>query len=374
MNRLFFFIVLFFWGICANAESVQINGIYYNLDDNAKVAEVTSHLNHKYSGEISIPAQVSYGGYSYSVTSIGYPAFFSCSDLTSVTIPNSVKSIGVSAFFGCRGLSSLTIPNSVTSIGEGAFSYCNLNSINVENGNTVYDSRDNCNAIIRTAYNTLIVGCKNTTIPNSVTSIGNAAFSNCSELTSVTIPNSVTYIDQYAFAGCHDLTSLAIPNSVKSIGVGAFSGCSGLTSLTISNSVTSIGEYAFLGCGSLASLAIPNSVTYIASAAFDECGNLNSINVENGNIVYDSRDNCNAIIRTADNTLIKGCKNTIIPNSVTSIGYAAFQDCFKLTLVTIPNSVTSIGQSAFSGCSGLTSVTIPASVTSIGIAAFSGCI
>ena len=206
------------------------------------------------------------------MTSIGNYAFSRCSSLTSVTIGNSVTSIGNDAFWGC---SSLT-------------------SIKVETGNTKLDSRNDCNAIIETATNTLIAGCKNTTIPNSVTSIGNYAFSGCSSLTSVTIPNSVTSIGLSAFKGCSGLKSITIPNSVTSIGDSAFSGCSGLTSITIPNSVTSISDFAFSGCTRLTSITIPNSVT--------------------------------------------------------SIGQYAFSGCSGLTSVTIPNSVTSIGNYAFNGC------------------------
>jgi len=198
------------------------------------------------------------------------------------------------------------------------------------------------------------------TIPNSITSIGACAFNECSGLTSVTIPNSVTSIGESAFYNCKGLTSITIPNSVTSIGEGAFSGCSSLTSVTIPNSVTSIGEGAFSGCSSLTSVTIPNSVTSIGE-------------VESGNTKYDSRDNCNAIIETATNALIIGCKKTIIPNNVTSIGDGAFSYCRSLTSITIPNSITSIGYGAFDSCSSLTSITIPNSVTSIGEQTFSGC-
>ena len=275
------------------------------------------------------------------VTSIGPSAFFDCEGLTSVTIPNSVTSIGDWAFYACKGLTSVTIPNSVTSIGESAFLGC--------------------------------TGLTSVTIPNSVTSIGDYAFHSCTGLTSVTIPNSVTSIGGNAFEGCTGLTSVTIPNSVTSIGDSAFSGCTGLTSVTIPNSVTSIGDYAFFDCEGLTSVTIPNSVTSIGSSAFSACYSLASIIVEQGNTMYDSRDNCNAIIETSTNELISGCNNTVIPNSVTSIGDYAFADCTGLTSVTIPNSVTSIGDGAFRFCYGLTSVTIPNSVTSIGPSAFFDC-
>ena len=311
------------------------------------------------------------------------------------------------AFLGCSSLISITIPNSVTSIGEMAFDSCDkLTSMVVESGNIIYDSRENCNAIIETATNTLIAGCQNTiipssvmsiggaafsgcsslisitipnsvtsigwsafygcssltsvTIPNSVTSIGENAFSDCSSLTFITIPNSVTNIEYATFYNCSSLTSITIPNSVTSIGWSAFSRCSSLTSITIPNSVTSIGMYAFLGCSSLISITIPNSVTSIGEMAFDSCDKLTSMVVESGNIIYDSRENCNAIIETATNTLIAGCQNTIIPNSVTSIGNDAFWCCSSLTSITIPNSVTSIGEGAFEYCSSLDTIHVKA--------------
>jgi hypothetical protein len=286
-----------------------------------------------------------------SVTSIGGYAFDGCTGLTSVTIPEGVTSIGCKAFSGCTGLTSVTIPNSVTSIDGSVFEGCTeLTSIIVEEGNLVYDSRENCNAIIKTETNELISGCQSTIIPNSVTNIG---------------------ID--AFYGCTGLTSITIPEGVTSIGWQAFSGCTGLTSVTIPNSVASIGSYAFSGCTGLTSITIPESVTSIGSSAFSGSNNLTSIIVEEGNIVYDSRVNCNAIIETETNDLIIGCKSTIIPNSVTSIGYSAFGGCSSLTAITIPEGVTRIGDSAFGGCSSLTAITIPEGVTRIGDNAFNSC-
>ena len=210
-------------------------------------------------------------------------------------------------------------------------------------------------------------------IPNSVTSIGQGAFVYCSSLTSVEIGNSVTSIGDYAFSNCSSLTSVIIGNSVTSIGEGAFVYCSSLTSIQIPNSVTSIGEWALGYCSSLTSIEIGNSVTSIGNNAFAYCESLTNIVVDYDNAVYESRNGCNAIIETASNTLIAGCKNTIIPNGVTSIGDIAFNGCSSLTSIQIPNSVTSIGDWAFAYCSGLSSIEIPNSVTSIGDRAFYGC-
>ncbi len=248
-----------------------------------------------------------------------------------------------------------------------------MTSMKVESGNTIYDSRNNCNAIIETSSNTLISGCINTTIPNSVTSIGHGAFKGCSGLTSVTIPNSVTSIGVEAFSYCSGLTSVTIPNSVTSIRSGAFRSCSGLTSVTIPNSLTIIEYCVFEDCSSLTAITIPKSVWFISTRAFANCSSLTSMKVESGNTKYDSRNNCNAIIETSSNTLISGCINTTIPNSVTSIGQSAFWNCSGLTSVTIPESVTSIGDLAFVYCSDLTSVIIPNSVTSIGNSVFADC-
>ena len=393
-TRILTLIMSLFVTMMAFAYDAKISGIYYNFDETNKTAEVTYHSSdyNSYSGDIVIPASVSYDGIAYNVTSIGDYAFSDCSYLTSITIPNSVTSIGNSAFSSCSSLTSISIGNSVTSIGDYAFSDCSrLTSI---------------------------------TIPNSVTSIGNNAFSGCSSLTSITIPNSVTSIGNYAFNGCRSLTSITIPNSVTSIGSSAFSGCSNiaeihisdiakwcdidfkgsasnplynknaclyvsgnkitelvipegvdsiknyafynyaqLTSITIPNSVTSIGEWAFYYCSSLTSITIPNSVTSIGNYAFSGCTSLTSITIPNSVTSIGGRafSSCSSLI------------SITIPNSVTSIGDEAFLYCSRLTSITIPNSVTSIGNSAFYACSSLTSIEIPNSVTSIGDDAFYWC-
>ena len=331
--------------------------------------------------------------FSDDVTSIGYEAFYYCTGLTSITIPNSVKSIGYEAFSGCTGLTSITIPNSVTDIVYGAFSGCDgLTSIIVESGNTIYDSRNNCNAIIETATNTLIQGCNTTVIPNSVTSIEDEAFKGCTGLTSITIPNSVTSIGDYAFNGCTGLTSITIGNSVTRIGGWAFMDCMGLTSITIPNSVTDIGYRAFAGCTGLTSITIPNSVTSIGDGAFVGCNNLKSVSINSDSIVSVNRKSPSSISSIfgsqvteyilgddvhsiGDYTFYENVTliSVSIGNSVTSIGKYAFYGCAGLTSITIPNSATSIGERAFDGCTGLTSITIPNSVMEIGGEAFTDC-
>lgn len=212
---------------------------------------------------------------------IGDYVFAGKSTLTSIEIPDSVTSIGTGALRSCPNLTSVVIGDSVESVGYDAFIECSsIASIRVRLSNTNYDSRENCNALIETGSNTLIAGCMNTVIPNSVTSIGGSAFRGCSGLTSVTIPNSVTSIGGNAFYGCTGLTSITIPNSVTSIGEYAFDGCSGLTSVTIPNSVTSIGVDAFRDCSGLTSITIGNSVTSIGARAFYYCPGLSSVTCE----------------------------------------------------------------------------------------------
>ena len=343
--KLLLVLLLSMTNMVAFAYDAKVDGIYYIFSGTE--ATVTylnwgSFNKSAYSGNVVIPETVTYNGTTYSVTSIGSDAFYFCSGLTSVTIPNSVTSIGEQAFIYCRGLTSITIPNSVTSIGVSAF-YDTAWYNNKPDG-LVYAGK------VAYKYKGTMPPNTNVVLEEGTLGIGDVAFLSCSCLTSVTIPNSLTSIGYQAFAYCSGLTSVIIPNSVTTIGGGAFSGCSGLTGVTIPNSVTSIGV-----------------------GAFYNCSGLTSITIESENTKYDSRNNCNAIIEKSTNTLVTGCMNTVIPNSVTNIGSYAFYNCSGLTSITIPNSVTSIGGWAFQSCSGLTSIAIPNSVTSIEIEAFRGC-
>lgn len=227
-QKTFLFVLALLSSLMARAYDAQINGIYYNLNSSTRQATVT-YGDTKYIRSVSIPTTVAYNGTTYNVTSIGDEAFSECPTLVSITIPNSVTSIGDECFCECYNLTSITIPQSVTVIADEAFASCpGLSSISVESGNTVYDSRNNCNAIIETATNTLIAGCKNTVIPDGVATIGKSAFFECSNLTSVIIPNSVNTIVKAAFYGCSSLSSVVIGNSVTSIGKEVFYDCSSL--------------------------------------------------------------------------------------------------------------------------------------------------
>ena len=314
-----------------------------------------------------------------SVTSINYEAFRSCESLTSVTIPDSVTSIGKQAFLDCTSLTSVTIPDSVTSIGDSAFCNCkSLTSVTIPGSVTRIGEYafSKCESLT------------SVTIPNSVTSTGWGAFSNCAALTGIRVAegNSHYSSDASGVLFSKDKTTLvqcpgafsgsyAIPNSVTSIGDYAFSGCSSLTSVTIPDSVTSIGKWAFSECKSLTSVTIPGSVTSIGVGAFASCTSLTGIWVAEGSSYYAS--DASGVLFNKDMTTLVQCPGAFaaytIPDSVTRIGERAFYYCTSLTSVTIPNSVRSIGKWAFSHCTSLTSVTIPNSVTSIGDGAFASC-
>ncbi len=505
--------LLLLFGQSLFAHDFEANGIFYDItsSEDLTIEVADNDYYGSYSGDVVIPASITYNGTTYSVTSIGNNAFYNNTDLTSIEIPSSVTSIGEYAFYECTGLTNIEIPSSVTSIGEYAFYGCTgLTSIEIPDGVTNIE-------VYAFQYCT---GLTSIEIPSSVTSISDYVFSGCTGLTSIRIPSGVTSIGGGAFSKCTGLTSIEISNSVTSIGNWAFSGCTGLTSIEIPNSVTSIGGYAFSSCTALMHVTIYNTFTRITNGVFDDCPNLvcneydnacylgnpndlylilihakseniisctihpnckyicsyafkdcsqikdiyisenvlyvcqgafsgfcgivhiNSnlfyiklgapvgpfcstkaksfilgdnvlsigqytfaenheltsvyigknmneigygcssfygcenltvLKVDKENQTFDSRDNCNAIINTATNTLKLGCKSTIIPNTVTSIGEYAFSGCTGLTNIVIPSSVTSIGSIAFEGCTGLTSIEIPSSVTSIGSGAFWGC-
>ena len=387
-----------------NEESNWENGVLYIGNHLIEAKDTLSGAYTIKAGAKTIAGSAFYGCTSLtaitipdSITHIGDMAFAYCYNLASITIPDSVTFIGDSAFSSCDSLASVTIGGSVTYIGDGAFYWCSsLASVTIPDSVTYIGDEAflDCDSLA------------SVTIGGSVTYIGDGAFLYCSSLVSITVDpdnavyhsdgncliekasktliagcntdvipsdGSVTSIGDWAFCGCDSLTSITIPDSVTSLGSYAFYDCDRLDSVTIPNSVTSIGYEAFSDCNSLASVTIGAGVTSIGDDAFSNCGSLASIIVDPDNAVYHSDGNC--VIETASKTLIAGCKNSVIPSdgSVTYIGEDAFSGCDSLTSITIPDSVTSIDEYAFWYCTSLVSITIPNSVTYIGSSAFENC-
>ena len=380
IKHLFLTATMLLCSLVASAYDFMVDSICYDITSMDELTvEVTKGGN--YSGEVIIPATVSYNDNTYSVTSIYW---IRSSSLTTITLPESVTSIGSKAFYGCSSLTDINIPASVTSIGDEAFYNCKgLTSISIPENSQLTSigasAFSNCSSL--TDIN----------IPASVTSIGASAFYNCSSLTAINIPASVTSIGDQAFSNCKGLTSISIPENsqLTSIGASAFSNCKGLTAINIPASVTSIGEKAFSNCSSLTSITIPENsqLTSIGENAFRDTAwysNQPAGILYVGKVVYSYRGKLPSQIEFKEGT-VSVSNNAFyensqlvainIPASVTSIGSKAFYGCSSLTSITIPENsqLTSIGELAFYRNRQLVAINIPASVTSIGASAFYDC-
>ena len=312
-------------------DARRVQGVYYIIKDRTKIICDGAFNCCSALAEVVIPN---------SVTSIGNGAFANCNALSNIAIPDSVTSIGNYAFSSCCSLSDIIIPDSVENVGNGAFQYCSLlecisipESVICLNGNPFcnWNGKLECLSSCFIYEDDVLFNMKKSEIisfrkqkiesyiiPDSVTSIGDSAFSGCHSLSNIVIPDSVTSIGNYAFSSCCSLSGVIIPDSVTSIGNDSFRDCSSLSNIVIPDSVSNIGNYAFSSCTSLSNIVIPDSVTSIGVWAFSDCYSLSSI---------------------------------VIPDSVTSIGYCAFSRCYSLSNIVIPDSVTSIGEEAFGGCS-----------------------
>lgn len=360
----------------AIGHDFEVDGIYYNYnDDGISVIVTAKDVNYSwlvYKDVVSVPEQVTYGGMTYTVTGVDDKAFYSCQSLKGVELPSSITVIGVNAFASCPKLQSVNLPSALTAIGDSAFlndrslsvvalgpnvTFIGRNAytgcsgmvdISVDPGNPAYDSRESCNAIIQSSTSTLLYGCKNTTIPSTVTAIGDNAF------LFGTAPSS-----------------LVIPGTIKSIGDDAFMYCSGLTDVTLTDGVERLGARAFSHCTSLMSMSFPASLSFIGAEAFSGCWSLIEIVVDEANPTYDSRGGCNALIESATGTLMLGCQNTVMPQGITAIGPSSFA-WSRITAVNIPEGVTTIGDYAFDHCYYITELTLPSTLVSIGYSAFNG--
>lgn len=325
-----------------------------------------------------------------------------------VVISSGMIGIGNFAFENCSDLKSVEIPASVTSIGSAAFKDCSgLESMNIDEANTTYENPEGSNAIVEKSSKTLVAGCKNTKIPDDVKIIGAYAFCGCSDLKSIEIPDNVSEIQVAAFDDCSNLTAIHIPAGVDKIALGVFMGCSNLNSITIDSAnrsyespgnanaiidkgtmtllegsnntvipegVKTIWQNAFAERIHLKSITIPASVTSIVGMPFSDCDSLEEIKVDADNAIFDSRNNCNAIIESATNTLIAGCGKTVIPEGIETIGDSAFERVKTLTHVTIPKSVTEIRGYAFERCENLSTVNLQKGIQTIGYGAFTECV
>ena len=406
LKSLLALVVTVFLPFVAGAVDFLMDGVAYNILTDSTVMVVSSN-NAAYSGDVVIPTTVTNQGVTYTVTQINSYAFEERQNLNSVTLPPTIKKMGHNAFIDCNNMSavyisdleawmnidfpysgnplfcahhlylnnvevrelvipesvttlkpyifhgchsfrSLVIPSHVTDISYSAFYMCDgLTSIQVEEGNTVFDSRDNCNAVIKTSECSLLIGCENTVIPSTVTAIGGAAFSGRTGLTSVVLHNGITLIGGYAFEGCTNLTEVNLPVYTTTIGSAAFRG-SGITQMIVPNTVKSIGTLAFMDCANLTNIQLSNKLTILENAVFKNCTSLLDIEIP-------------PLVERIVNSCFMGCSSLRSisfgnSSSLKKIEGFAFAECSSLTSVVLPHTLQLLDQASFADCTSLNEV------------------
>ena len=430
------FFAVSFSAIATEEETFTEGCFQYTIDERNNSAVRISAVNRAdqtmpfpQETTLSIPGNITHNGRQYAVESIAINAFSWCNNLENLVIGEGVKFINDGAFACCRKLRSIYLSSTVEHVSAGAFEGCtNLKRIVVDEKNESFDSRNNCNAIIEKDNKTLVLGCRATTIPSDVKHIGDGAFKGCLWMESFTIPEGITEIGSLSFADCANLQQVSLPTTLETIDELAFFNCTALRHVFIPRNVNTIAAAPpFVGClrldsitvdpenktydsrngcnaiietatdkliagcrnthivegireigksafgdSGLREITIPASVTKI-DKAFWGCALCTSIKVDRNNPIYDSRDECNAIIETATDKLIAGCTYTQIPNSVKEIGASAFSGLFLPTQIVLPEGIKAIGEQAFAGCKSLERIFIPKSVEELGPAVFFQC-
>ena len=420
-----------------NEESFKQDGYEFTLWSDTSVvisdADFGEPIPLTGDGTLVLPTSVTFEGKTYLVERIGRYAFAGRGEIKHLVIGEGVTDIEPYAFYRCSGLESIHFPSTFEGAScydsDGIFLGCsNLCRITVDERNEEFDSRDGCNGLIVTESNTLMLGCRGTEIPSSVTTIGPRAFEGCQDLESIALPEGVRKIEYCAFRNCTNLKEIVLPSTLDSIGGSLFEGCASLESIRIPRNVTKVSSRVFQGCYSLKevvvdernrtfdsrrhcnaiidsaqdtivagcgasvilegikgigaeafsdtgirSIYIPKSVQKIGEMAFSGCQFCNTITVHPKNPVFDSRDNCNAIIETATDKLVQGCSVTNIPGSVKELGNFSFLRMILPPCLVIPEGVEVIGKYVFSRFCGIERVQLPSSLKHIKSDAFMGC-
>ena len=377
-----------------------VDGIKYSLDANQKTAKVIAN-NHSYSGDIDIPANITYDNVVYKINALGFGCFAdceglksiklpdgitsiegrcfnNCENLQSVDLPSGITSLGVECFAGCEGLKSIKLPDGITSLGESCFYFCSsLTSIDLPSN--IRSFGESC---FESCY-----GLTHVSLAEGITSLGVYCFSDCSSLTSIDLPSGITSLGSSCFSGCSSLKSIDLPSGITSLELGCFSDCSSLTSIDLPSGITSLGESCFSGCSSLTSIDLPSGITSLGGSCFEYCSSLTSISLPESltslgvRCFYDCISLANVHLSSDKISLGNGCfeccrslKSIDLPSGITSLGDWCFLGCSSLKSINLPESINSLGSSCFSGCKGLASVYVYAEqLPTMGYTVFENC-